>query len=46
MNKLEKESLQFMKKLNEEIERARKEKSMKIALQSKLLEMKKKLKDI
>jgi hypothetical protein len=46
MNKLEKESLQFMRKVNEEIERSRKEKAMKTALNAKLIEMRKKLKDM
>lgn len=35
-----------MRKLNEDIERARKEKAMKQALQTKLIEMKKKIKDM
>lgn len=46
VNKLEKESLQFVRKINEDIERARKEKAMKVALHAKLIEMKKKLKDM
>jgi hypothetical protein len=46
MNKLEKESLQLMRKFNEDIERARREKAMKVSLSGKLTEMRKKLKDM
>ncbi len=46
VTKLEKESLQLVKKLNEDIERARRERAMKVALSGKLAEMRKKLKDM
>lgn len=45
LNELDKTSLQVFKKLNEEIERARKEKEMKTILNGKLHETKKKMKD-
>lgn len=35
-----------MRKLNEDLERARREKAMKVALSGKLAEMRKKLKDM
>lgn len=45
-NQLQKASLQMFKKLNEDIERARKEKQMKVVLSSKLQETRKKMRDL
>jgi hypothetical protein len=45
-NELEKASLQMFKKLNEDIERARKEKEMKVLLNGKLNETRRKMKEL
>ena len=46
INKLQKQSLQYIKRVNQDMQRARKEKAMKMALNTKLREMKKKIKDM
>lgn len=46
MNKLEKEGVMLVKKLNEDIERSRRERGVKVTLSGKLGEMRKKLKDM
>jgi len=46
INDLDKTSLQVIKKLGEEIDRARKEKAMKQVLNNNLKEMKRKLGDL